>query len=76
MLVRRLTTMLPAMTVVEAIETTRLPRVAGLMGEPTAVVTIRPCLAPDHGCRSAVMISFLPTSVLEFAEHCSGFYTL
>jgi magnesium chelatase family protein len=48
MLVRRLATMLPAMTLAEAIETTRIHRVAGLTGARTAWVTTRPCRAPHH----------------------------
>jgi magnesium chelatase family protein len=48
MLARRLTTILPAMTLAEAIETTRLPRVAGLTGDRTALVTTRPFRAPHH----------------------------
>jgi len=36
MLARRLTTILPAMTLAEAIETTRIHRVAGLTGDRTA----------------------------------------
>jgi magnesium chelatase family protein len=39
MLARRLTTILPAMTLAEAIETTRIHRVAGLTGDRTALVT-------------------------------------
>ena len=46
MLVRRLTTILPAMTLAEALETTRLHRVAGLTGDRTAWVTTRPFLTP------------------------------
>jgi magnesium chelatase family protein len=42
MLARRLTTILPAMTLAEAIETTRLHRVAGRTGDRTAFVTICP----------------------------------
>jgi hypothetical protein len=34
------------MTLAEAIETTRLHRVAGRTGRRTAVVTTRPCRAP------------------------------
>jgi hypothetical protein len=34
--------MLPAMTLAEALETTRLPRVAGLTGGHTALVTTQP----------------------------------
>ena len=48
MLARRLTTILPAMTLAEAIETTRIHRVAGLTGDRTALVTARPCRAPHH----------------------------
>jgi magnesium chelatase family protein len=48
MLARRLTTILPAMTLAEAIETTRIHRVAGLTSDRTAVVTTRPCRAPHH----------------------------
>jgi hypothetical protein len=40
-LARRLTTILPAMTLAEAMETTRLHRVAGRTGERTALVTTR-----------------------------------
>src|SRR5215468_10721439 len=48
MLARRLTTMLPAMTLAEAMETTRIHRVAGLTGDRTALVTTRPFRAPHH----------------------------
>jgi hypothetical protein len=42
MLARRLTTILPAMRLAEALETTCIHRVAGLMGARTALVTTRP----------------------------------
>ena len=48
MLARRLTTILPAMTLAGAIETTRIPRVAGRTGRRPAVVTTRPCRAPHQ----------------------------
>ena len=48
MLARRLTTILPAMTLAEAIETTRIHRVAGRTGDRTALVTTRPCRAPPY----------------------------
>jgi magnesium chelatase family protein len=48
MLAWRLTTMLPAMTLAEAIETTRIHRVAGRTGDRTAWVTTRPCRAPHQ----------------------------
>jgi magnesium chelatase family protein len=48
MLARRLTTILPAMTLAEAIETTRIHSVAGLTGDRTALLTTRPFRAPHH----------------------------
>jgi magnesium chelatase family protein len=48
MLARRLNTLLPAMTLAEAIETTRIHRIAGLTGDRTAWGTTRPCRAPHH----------------------------
>jgi magnesium chelatase family protein len=48
MLARRLTTILPAMALAQAIETTRIHRVAGLTGDRTTLVTTRPCRAPHH----------------------------
>jgi predicted ATPase with chaperone activity len=39
MLARRLTTILPVMTLAEAIETTRIHRVAGLTGDRAVVIT-------------------------------------
>jgi magnesium chelatase family protein len=48
MLARRLTTILPAMSLAEALETTRIHGVAGLTGVRTAVVTTRPFRAPHH----------------------------
>jgi hypothetical protein len=47
-LARRLTTILPAMTLAEALETTRIHRVAGLTGNRTACVMTRPCRASHH----------------------------
>jgi magnesium chelatase family protein len=48
MLARRLTTILPALTLAEAIKTTRIHRVAGLTGDRTVLVTIRPFRGPHH----------------------------
>ena len=48
MLARRLTTILPAMTLAEALETTRIHSVAGLTDGRTAWVTTRPFRAPHH----------------------------
>jgi magnesium chelatase family protein len=56
MLARRLTTILPATTLAEAIETTRIHSVAGLTGDRTALVTTRPCRAPHHTISDAGLI--------------------
>jgi magnesium chelatase family protein len=56
MLARRLTTILPDMTLAEAIETTRIHRVAGLTGERTALVTTRPFRAAHHTISDAGLI--------------------
>ena len=50
------TTILPAMTLAEAIETTRIHRVAGLTGDRTALVTTRPFRAPHHTISDAGLI--------------------
>src|SRR5499426_932463 len=47
-LARRLTSIRPAMTLAEAIETSRIHSVAGLTGDRTALVTARPFRAPHH----------------------------
>jgi magnesium chelatase family protein len=44
------------MTLAEAIETTRIHRVAGLTGARTAWVTTRPCRAPHHTISDAGLI--------------------
>ena len=56
MLARRLTTMLPAMTLADAIETMHRHSVAGLTGERTASVTTRPCRAPHQTLSDAGLI--------------------
>jgi len=48
MLARRLATILPEMTLAEAIETTRIHRVAGLTDARVALVTTRAFRAPHH----------------------------
>jgi magnesium chelatase family protein len=46
MLARRLTTILPAMTLAEAMETTPIHSVAGLTGDRMALVTTHPVAPP------------------------------
>jgi magnesium chelatase family protein len=48
MLARRLTTILPAMTLAEALETPRLHRTPNLTGARTAAVTAHLCRAPPQ----------------------------
>jgi magnesium chelatase family protein len=48
MLARRLATILPEITLAEALDTPRIHRVAGLTGRRTAVVTTRPFRAPHQ----------------------------
>jgi magnesium chelatase family protein len=48
MLAHRLTTILPAMTLTDALETTHIHGIAGLTGARTAVVTTRRFRAPPH----------------------------
>jgi predicted ATPase with chaperone activity len=47
-LARRLTTIWPAMSLADAIDTTPIHHVAGFTGDRTALVTTRPCRAPHH----------------------------
>ena len=56
MLAQRLTTILPAMTLAEAIETTRIHRIAGLTGDRAALGTTRPSRAPHHTISDAGLI--------------------
>jgi magnesium chelatase subunit ChlI-like protein len=55
-LARRLPTLLPALTLAAALETTRIHRVAGRTGARTALVTTRPCRAPHHTLSDAGLI--------------------
>jgi magnesium chelatase family protein len=55
-LARRLPTMLPAMTLAEALDTTCIHRVTGRTGARTAVVTTCPCRAPHHTLSDAGLI--------------------
>jgi magnesium chelatase family protein len=48
MLARRLTTLLPAVSLAEALGTTRIHCGTGRTGARTAWVTTRPCRAPHH----------------------------
>ena len=55
-LARQPTSCVPVRTLAEAIETTRIHRVAGLTGNRTALVTPRPCRAPHQTLSDAGLI--------------------
>ena len=56
MLARRLPTILPSMTLEEALETTRIHSVAGLLGAGQSLCTVRPFRAPHHTVSDAGLI--------------------
>src|SRR5262245_41982157 len=72
MLARRLTTILPAMTLAEAIETTCIHRVAGLTGDRTALVTSRPCRTPHHTIADVGLIGGCQVPSLGKAMRCAS----
>src|SRR4029450_8683564 len=56
-LARRLITILPSMTLAEALKTTRIHRAPGRTGDRTALVTTtRPCRPPHHTLSDAGLI--------------------
>jgi len=56
MLARRLPTILPLLTFEEALETTRIYSVAGLLPQGQALITIRPFRAPHHTISDAGLV--------------------
>ena len=56
MLARRLPTILPSLTIDEALETTRIHSVAGLLAPGRALLTVRPFRAPHHTISDAGLI--------------------
>jgi magnesium chelatase family protein len=56
MLARRLPTILPPMTLEEALETTKIHSVAGLLGSGRSLVATRPFRAPHHTISDAGLI--------------------
>ncbi len=56
MLVRRLPTILPALTLEEAIETTKIHSISGLLEENQSLLSVRPFRAPHHTISDAGLI--------------------
>jgi magnesium chelatase family protein len=56
MLARRLPTILPSLTLDEALETTKIHSVAGLLPADTALIAIRPFRSPHHTISDAGLI--------------------
>jgi magnesium chelatase family protein len=56
MLAKRLPTILPALTLEEALETTKIHSVAGLLGENHALIATRPFRSPHHTISDAGLI--------------------
>jgi magnesium chelatase family protein len=59
----RLTTILPTMTLPEALDTTRIHTIAGRTGDRTALVTTRPFRPPSHHKGGACRIFHSPSTV-------------
>ena len=56
MLARRLPTILPVMNLEEALETTKIHSVSGLLGENACLVTTRPFRAPHHTISDVALV--------------------
>ena len=56
MLARRLSTILPPLSLDEALETTKIHSVAGMLGADTSLVTTRPFRAPHHTISDVALV--------------------
>ena len=56
MLARRLSTILPPLSLDEALETTKIHSVAGVLGRDTSLVTTRPFRAPHHTISDVALV--------------------
>lgn len=56
MLARRLSTILPPLSIQEALETTKIHSVAGLLGAQTSLVTVRPFRSPHHTTSDVALV--------------------
>ncbi|MCU0426519.1 MAG: YifB family Mg chelatase-like AAA ATPase [Candidatus Kapabacteria bacterium] len=56
MIAKRLSTILPPLTLDEALETTKIHSVVGLLPEKEALITVRPFRAPHHTISDAALV--------------------
>ena len=72
MLAKRIPTILPPMTFDEALETTKIHSIAGLMPSNTALVSIRPYRSPHHTISDVALVGGGPLAKpgeISFAHH-------
>ncbi len=56
MLAKRIPSILPPLTLMEALETTKIHSVAGKMGKNTALISVRPFRAPHHTISDVALV--------------------
>lgn len=72
MIAKRLPTILPPLTIEEALETTKIHSVAGKMGKDTSLVTSRPFRSPHHTISDVALVgggSFPQPGEISLAHH-------